>query len=113
MGDNHNRVRTLNVTAQGAHEIRARRRVSEVVIRSRGAHARAAVAMRRIAALLLATLPCAVRPLAISTRRTVLRSAAALAVSAPLAAPAAEEDLISVYFGCGCLCALHTQHNTG
>ena len=64
------------------------------------------------AALLAALLPCA-SALATSaaSRRSVLRSAAALAVAAPLGAPesaAAEDDLIEVYFGCGCF--WHVQH---
>ena len=68
-------------------------------------------AMRLAVALLL---PNAVGSLSVSSRRSVLRNAAALTVAAPLATPlaplaaeAAEED-ISVYFGCGCF--WHVQH---
>jgi len=46
-----------------------------------------------------------------STRRSVLRSAAALAISSPFAVPdraAAADELIPVYFGCGCF--WHVQH---
>ena len=55
--------------------------------------------------LLVAALPCAVRALALSTRRGVLRNAAAIAVGSQFALPeaaSADDELISVYFGCGC-----------
>lgn len=56
--------------------------------------------------LLLAALPFA-HPLALPTRRALLR-AAALTVAAPLAPAVADDELIDVYFGCGCF--WHVQH---
>ena len=55
--------------------------------------------------LLVATLPCAVRALALPSRRILLRNAAALAVGSQFSLPeaaSADEELINVYFGCGC-----------
>ena len=63
--------------------------------------------------LLLLLLPAsrslAVRPV---TRRDMLLKTAALAAASPLApAVAADEDLIEVFFGCGCF--WHVQHEFG